>query len=312
MRSLRSRLSGGGAIRARCCSMRASLWMSSILFGPSTFRRACQFCLSLRSITSCMASSGLSSGYTAYKTNSKLLFHAHQCCQCLHGKLDRACCSYRTLQKLQGMCFTSAGALQRQGTLLSAHLNHKSVARLQASGLLDLLHAHEIGIHALCALLAGIQQVSDGAHQLTQALYLLSLGAVNLHAISRHNAQGFVQYRQLPATAIAWMLICTYTLNFWQSVAQQFPSAYILKPHAKQGKLMSRQITTHLSEKLSDAAMHNLLCEHSILVQVPYKLDVAKRSPSCLHSRRERLSLGTIFGQTAYIMSALQHQQTRQ
>ena len=56
MRSLRSRLSGGGAMRARCCSMRASLWMSSIFFGPSTFRRACQPCLSLKSMTSCMAS----------------------------------------------------------------------------------------------------------------------------------------------------------------------------------------------------------------------------------------------------------------
>ena len=53
MRSLRSRLSGGGAMRARCCSMRASLWMSSIFLGPSTFLRACQPCFSLRSMTSC-------------------------------------------------------------------------------------------------------------------------------------------------------------------------------------------------------------------------------------------------------------------
>lgn len=54
-RSLRSRLSGGGAIRARCCSIRASLWMSSIFLGPSTFLRACQPCFSLKSMMSYIA-----------------------------------------------------------------------------------------------------------------------------------------------------------------------------------------------------------------------------------------------------------------
>ena len=40
---------------------------------------------------------------------------------------------------------------------------------------------------------------------------------------------------------------------------------------------------SHLFQKLADARVHDLLCQHPCLVQLPNELDVAQRTPPPLH-----------------------------
>ena len=63
-------------------------------------------------------------------------------------------------------------------------LNQEAMPRLKTLCLLDLEQAREVGIHALRPLLAGagVQEMANRAHQLTQALHLLGLGVLSLES----------------------------------------------------------------------------------------------------------------------------------
>ncbi len=142
--------------------------------------------------------------------------------------------------------------------------------RLETLCLLDLEQAREVGIHALRALLAGagVQKMANCAHQLTQALHLLSLGILSLDP--NNCCQALQTYGGCRSSH------CSTISNACKARTRCLDNC-------SSGRASK---DAYLRQQLGDAAVHDLLCQHSMLVQVSNELDIAKGSSTSLHHIR--------------------------